>query len=1181
MVGETKVKNHEITPAGSEKQKKSDKTDLGSIMDMVLSKDPSQRKKAACSLAEKEHFRKEYIGILKRLIKDEKEEVWKVSSLAMGKFASKSTDAYEYIMNLVSDDYFLLQKRGISALGELAKYDHRGLTQLSYLISTGRKEITEETVKVLGDVAEYNEKAFKILAGCLRSREELIIQPTIRSMGILAKNNEDALNELIPFLSEEKDFIRLWTASAIGDAASQNESALTLYRDLISEEDVYLRRGFSKGLANFSKKRPNEALKLIREAVNDTDRYVRINAASALGMVTSNKKEAFAHIQELLEHEKGDVRRGAAEALLCMAGEMPDATLILLKKLVDDEDYYLRSIAALASVKIAGNSSEDAIGFVKTLADDKDEYVRRDVAYALGEMPKEVVEESYTLLVKLFEDRESIVRRETIKSLRIATKSKTQEVVDLLSNLTDDFDEGVRINAASVLGDVAYSNAKLAFDHLRRLAKDESPKVWEKVAMSLEKIFDCEPERFFDRIRMLQKEGINPEILRLSSKWAKNEDIARAIGVYYKFMSGLDETNIESNLGKALEVLDGVFTLKYAEDIRIIFKTFLYGIKCRNINDIALIKFQSEPVKTIYRESSQMDLWIYRVLEVIPDMALRYKQIEGLGDKHIYLGKMLGIIDSITEDLQKENYPETPILTPVLHSWRGVITLTMNSLKGRSNLKIMLRTRKVLPLDSLTLLLGIDNAGESLAENLEIEIMASPSYQIIDKTKKIDVIAHDGKDAVEFRIKPNEKRDFRVKFEITFDDFEMKGKSIYFADMVTFIDVPHEFRYIPNPYITGGPIKPNSKEMFFGRDDVFDFIKNNLSSISQKNVLILQGERRTGKTSILYRLPNVLDSEYLCVFLDGQEFGKTTLEYLFYRMSKLISSACESKGISICPPSREAFKKDPWYVFKDQFLEDLSTVLGERYLVILFDEFEALELAVTNGTLDDAIFDYIRNLMQHEDRIVFIFAGLHRLEEMMQNYWSVMFNIALYWKISFLSENEARKLIAKPVEGYNMFYDDLAIEKIIRATACHPYFVQLLCRFLVNRHNTEKRNYITVQDVNEELENVVEKAKPHFNYVWALSSPIEKMMLSLLPEILRKKTIATLTDILKECQEHKLDIPRTKITAALRSLMAKDIFERVSNQEVHYRFKIDFIRMWVDTHQPLERVIEELGDELR
>ena len=94
-----------------------------------------------------------------------------------------------------------------------------------------------------------------------------------------------------------------------------------------------------------------------------------------------------------------------------------------------------------------------------------------------------------------------------------------------------------------------------------------------------------------------------------------------------------------------------------------------------------------------------------------------------------------------------------------------------------------------------------------------------------------------------------------------------------FADRVSFIEVPRKFKYIPNPYITGGPIKPKSKGMFFGRDDVFKFIKDNISSAAQKNVLILQGERRSGKTSILYQVKNFLGSEYISVFMDGQEFG--------------------------------------------------------------------------------------------------------------------------------------------------------------------------------------------------------------------------------------------------------------------------------------------------------------------
>ncbi|MEE9151343.1 MAG: ATP-binding protein, partial [Thermoplasmata archaeon] len=580
---------------------------------------------------------------------------------------------------------------------------------------------------------------------------------------------------------------------------------------------------------------------------------------------------------------------------------------------------------------------------------------------------------------------------------------------------------------------------------------------------------------------------------------------------------------------------------------------------------------------SIFHENSRM----FDTLEELSEMALGYKQIEGLSDKHIYLGKMLSSVDSALENIEEGNLPGAKIHKLVLLNWRGVLSHTMDGLKGKADLRILLRTKKVLPLDTLTLLLGLENTGESLAENLVVEVMSSPSYKIIDKFKKIRMLPHERKDSVEFRIKPKEKKDFGVEFIVSYDDFEMKGKSLYFADMVSFIDIPREFKYIPNPYITGGPIKPGSKEMFFGREHVFEFIKNNISSISQKNVLILQGERRTGKTSILYQLPDILGSEYICVFLDGQEFGKATLDYLFYRMSKLISNACLQRGISVTLPNRDVFKDDPWYVFKDQFLEDLSEVLGDRYLVILFDEFEALEHAVKNGPMDPVIFDYIRNLMQHEEKLVFIFAGLHRLEEMMEDYWGVMFNIALYWKISFLEESEARKLITKPVEGYNMLYDDLAIEKIIRATACHPYFVQLLCRFSVNRHNAEKRNYITVQDVNEELVNVVEKAKPHFNYIWTLSSPYERILLAILPEILRKKNIATVIDILQEFEESRLDISRVKLSSALKSLTAKDILERVSNGEVHYRFKVDFIRMWVEKYQPLSKVMDELSEELR
>jgi hypothetical protein len=133
---------------------------------------------------------------------------------------------------------------------------------------------------------------------------------------------------------------------------------------------------------------------------------------------------------------------------------------------------------------------------------------------------------------------------------------------------------------------------------------------------------------------------------------------------------------------------------------------------------------------------------------------------------------------------------------------------------------------------------------------------------------------------------------------------------------------------------------------------------------------------------------------------------------------------------------------------------------------------------------------------------------------------------------------------------------------------------------LVNRHNYERRNYITVQDVNEELANVIEKAKPHFDYIWTLSSKYEKLILSLLVNTLRIRTIVTQKDLFDECGRLGLSVNKKKFSKALANLTDKDILEMVKDGAVHYQFKVDFIRMWVERYQPLSKVVEELGEEL-
>ena len=68
-----------------------------------------------------------------------------------------------------------------------------------------------------------------------------------------------------------------------------------------------------------------------------------------------------------------------------------------------------------------------------------------------------------------------------------------------------------------------------------------------------------------------------------------------------------------------------------------------------------------------------------------------------------------------------------------------------------------------------------------------------------------------------------------------------------------------------NPYIAGSPI--TGTEMFYGHADT-SLIKRNLTGLHRDTPIVLYGQRRTGKTSVLYQLHRHLDPRYRCTFID-------------------------------------------------------------------------------------------------------------------------------------------------------------------------------------------------------------------------------------------------------------------------------------------------------------------------
>jgi hypothetical protein len=365
--------------------------------------------------------------------------------------------------------------------------------------------------------------------------------------------------------------------------------------------------------------------------------------------------------------------------------------------------------------------------------------------------------------------------------------------------------------------------------------------------------------------------------------------------------------------------------------------------------------------------------------------------------------------------------------------------------------------------------------------------------------------------------------------------------------------------------------------MFFGRQDVFDFVQEYLLGAYQNNVIVLHGQRRAGKTSILYRLREMLADTHVAVLIDMQgKAARGTADFL-YALSDDIIYALENHSIFAELPERREYEDAPEFTFRSRFLRSIVSRLDNRNLLLMFDEFEELQQRVDDGRLEPEIFSFLRNLMQHEPRLDFLFSGTHKLEELGAEYWSILFNIAIYKRITFLEPDDVRHLVLDPVAPYGLEYDPQAVDRIIQVTAGHPYFVQVVCHEMVAYHNDTERNYLTATCVDQVLERIIERGEAHFKYIWAGAAPDEhRVMLALTDLLPDADATATPAQIMEELRRKGFTPSDDELKRALAHLQAKDIITRSGPQSRLYRFKIDLVRRWIGITRPALQ--DEMGD---
>lgn len=400
-----------------------------------------------------------------------------------------------------------------------------------------------------------------------------------------------------------------------------------------------------------------------------------------------------------------------------------------------------------------------------------------------------------------------------------------------------------------------------------------------------------------------------------------------------------------------------------------------------------------------------------------------------------------------------------------------------------------------------------------------------------------------------------------------------------------------------SPYIVGNPV--DRQEMFFGRSDVIERIQRQLSASANANVILLEGNRRTGKTSILRQLakPDALPGwiPVYCSFQDAEgddaKAGITTRN-VFRLLARQIGWTLSDSGVETWFPdlpardSRrpfkvafrgaldQAFSGEHSFETFELYLAAAVEAASPRRILIMLDEFDKLQEGIDAGITSPQVPENIRHLLQHQEGISAILTGSRRLKRLREEYWSALFGLGYRIGISALPIEEARRLVTEPVEG-RLSYLPQACDRLVELCACHPFLVQSLCNRVFERAAAGGEPTITVATVDDAASDMV-RDNEHFRTLWDYAGTARRRSVLALCDRFADGADAVNLDLLK-VKLHDLGIPVRRGSdladdlAELRELELLDFDE--SYRGGTYRLAVPLMARWLQTNIDFEDVV--------
>lgn len=868
-----------------------------------------------------------------------------------------------------------------------------------------------------------------------------------------------------------------------------------------------------------------QALLLLKEQWQTGDEEKRANIVKVWGELRFIEEAASVwHLSEAAKDSDWAVRETAARTLGTRGWLKPETITELLKVLIDDDEFAVSFAASsvLDSLEITDELNARIMGrfaryeqgriwnFLKYQIEPSKKRWRQNGGFILGAFPpglplfEEMLEDILPDILAEPESGESesraISRTEVGKIAPFTRSYLTRIGKVILTMLNLIFNSiGLSVNISVVNNSQAKSTEGRRLKP-RTLGVDRTE--LRQLLLELREMFDQQDSYYLSKLERLVQLVPKPPLFYLIFLSAKNLHERRIARIGYDLASlveqvdiadllkGGEETRLRKRLPYALDHLSKEFrrlnapgSKAYAE----LLDWLHQALTLTSLPDIPLLLKQSpRRSKMVEHGESWRDLSRAALQQAVNP--LRDLSPETTPEVRTFTLLECSLnLEKAARTISKEaREPYRTVLLQAVTNWRELIADEAKQVHGGALLEIKVPDQ-VNDGETVELSVEFANKGPSPARNLRIEF-SGDGFSTKERKVHLDNVLLAGQSISRSIKGRTSKRPFTVLVTVRYDDLQRADKKFQNEFHVTTTKV--KWKKIYNPFLPGLPLKPGKHDhLFFGRGDVFDYLREKLDDTKTQHVLVLYGRRRTGKTSVLLRLSKQLSATHIVVYLDIQATeilrngAAQHLEYIANIISETVSTALPEQA-SFYKPTREEYEQNPSRYFQQVFLPGLLRALGERRLLLVFDEFQAFEDKINRKELDAGFLPFMRNWIQFSDRIDFIFAGSKMVEELDKSLWGVLFNLSTVYELELLKPAESRDLMVKPLEGVGGTYDEPALDRLDWFTGHHPYFIQQLCSEVVEELNRREQKIVNVAVVDAAAEELIDNAAPQLRFLW-------------------------------------------------------------------------------------------------